>query len=643
VSDTDTVTVRDFERAYIRMRIVPPAGRAEKEDFLGRLVDYTVKLREAEAAGYASEPEVADDIAQHRDDLAISWLLERRVYDPGIEVLYRRRMEQVRASHILVKFHRDAGGRVDSASTRAEAEELLRKVRASGELFDTLVVHYSEDAGKEKSRGDLDWFIAGVSLPELDDIVYTLQVGEISPVLLKSHFGYHIVKLTGRAPARLRVRASQILYRLDPKNPTDTAAGYARLSLILDSLQRGLAAFEDLARRNSQDPVSGEAGGDLGWVERGTNLEPRFEEALFNLPKGQTSPVVRSAFGMHIIRVTDETAARPLEEQREVLKPIYHKERFANDYRQFVKDLRAAHEYRPSPDVYRVLASRMDSGWTTSTPDWRRRLTERDNAAYFFRIRGRAYTVREAAETIARDPVLQMRPFTVQQLDTIAMYIADRLILVEETRGFETRYPEFADLARDYRASAIISRLDQQHVLDRLAPSEGEIRSWWEQHRDSYRWPDRVLFSEIYSYSEQQAKRMLDSLRAGVPFGDLAARNTKRTGMFQRQGSWGWVPVHRNELSRTASQMTVGQLSGVIRMEDGFSVIRMDGRDSTREKTFEEARSEAAADLRQQMTERAMAEYARALREKYHVVTFEDNLDATFRPGWNAAGKEGTP
>ncbi|MEX0935259.1 MAG: peptidylprolyl isomerase [Gemmatimonadota bacterium] len=77
-------------------------------------------------------------------------------------------------------------------------------------------------------------------------------------------------------------------------------------ALAEDLHQRALAGedFGELAREYSQDPGSGPQGGDLGFFGRGAMVPP-FEEAAFALEPGETSEIVESQFGLHIIRVDD--------------------------------------------------------------------------------------------------------------------------------------------------------------------------------------------------------------------------------------------------------------------------------------------------------------------------------------------------
>ncbi len=92
----------------------------------------------------------------------------------------------------------------------------------------------------------------------------------------------------------------------------------------LATIQERLAAGEDfskLAEEHSVDTMSAEEGGDLGFAERGV-YDEAFEEALFQLEKGEVSEPVSTSFGIHLIKLLDvqKSEVPPLEELEDELR-----------------------------------------------------------------------------------------------------------------------------------------------------------------------------------------------------------------------------------------------------------------------------------------------------------------------------------
>ena len=100
---------------------------------------------------------------------------------------------------------------------------------------------------------------------------------------------------------------------------------------VLDKLDEG-EDFADLAAEYSMDPGSKDQGGDLGWFPRG-QMVPEFEEAAFELEPGETSDLVQSDYGYHIIRVLAK-------EEREIDAELYAQMQ-QRDFQVWFEDQRA--------------------------------------------------------------------------------------------------------------------------------------------------------------------------------------------------------------------------------------------------------------------------------------------------------------
>ena len=127
--------------------------------------------------------------------------------------------------------------------------------------------------------------------------------------------------------------ASHILLTLDDDADEATvAATRERLEAIKAQFDSG-ASFEELALEHSQDPGSARQGGSLGAINRGV-MDPAFEDAVFELALNEVSDPVRSAFGLHLIKVDAIHASKlpAFEEVRDKMRAKYQDEKAEREF-----------------------------------------------------------------------------------------------------------------------------------------------------------------------------------------------------------------------------------------------------------------------------------------------------------------------
>jgi peptidyl-prolyl cis-trans isomerase D len=106
-------------------------------------------------------------------------------------------------------------------------------------------------------------------------------------------------------------------------------AALAKAEDIEKQLKNG-ADFAELAKKYSEDPGSAQNGGLLPPLTRGRTV-PEFEKAAFGTPVGQTTGIIHTSYGFHIIRVEGKQNARmkPLDEVKEQIEPILKQQKAA--------------------------------------------------------------------------------------------------------------------------------------------------------------------------------------------------------------------------------------------------------------------------------------------------------------------------
>jgi peptidyl-prolyl cis-trans isomerase D len=117
-----------------------------------------------------------------------------------------------------------------------------------------------------------------------------------------------------------RVHVEHILFMTVGKPDAEVEEIRKRAEDVLKQVKKG-ANFEELAKKNSEDPGTKDKGGDLGWVIQGQTV-PEFEKTAFSLPKGAISDLVKTQYGFHIIKVLDKETAhtKSFEEAKDSLR-----------------------------------------------------------------------------------------------------------------------------------------------------------------------------------------------------------------------------------------------------------------------------------------------------------------------------------
>ena len=183
------------------------------------------------------------------------------------------------------------------------------------------------------------------AIPETRKIAYIaftpeqLPGGEpqISDAELQAAYMAHTKDYT--TPEQVKVR--HILIKVGPNDPKADAEARAKAEDVLKQLKAG-GNFADLAKKYSDDPGSKVQGGELGFIQHGTTV-PEFDKAAFALNPGQTSDLVKTQFGYHIIQTEEKQAAhtKTLAEVKDQIIPLLQNQKRMQQEQAFAGTLAA--------------------------------------------------------------------------------------------------------------------------------------------------------------------------------------------------------------------------------------------------------------------------------------------------------------
>ena len=210
--------------------------------------------------------------------------------------------EQMRASHILLKTE----GK-DDAAVKKQAEDLLAKAKGGAD-FAQLATKFSEDEVSAKKGGDLDFFSRTEMVKEFSDAAYALAPGQISD-LVKSQYGYHIIKAGEKKPASTR-SFEEVRTQIEDQVKWERAQKEAeRRSSELAAKIRQPADFDALPK---QPALVVSESGFFGRGEpiAGLGVAPGVAARAFEMKSGEVSEALNTPQGIAFVTVTGTQDAR---------------------------------------------------------------------------------------------------------------------------------------------------------------------------------------------------------------------------------------------------------------------------------------------------------------------------------------------
>ncbi len=175
-----------------------PQGRAM---ILKQLIDSKLLLLDAKRNLFEAEPEFRAQLNKLRENLLANYAAEKAI--AGAKAV---KDEDVKKYYEDNKSKFESGAVVNASHILVDSEELAREIYekiASGEITFEDAARENSSCPSKNNGGSLGDFTKGQMVPEFDEAVFSMEVGEITKTPVKTQFGYHLIKLNSKEDSRV--------------------------------------------------------------------------------------------------------------------------------------------------------------------------------------------------------------------------------------------------------------------------------------------------------------------------------------------------------------------------------------------------------------------------------------------------------
>jgi len=485
--DGKPVSKSEFETIYKKNNKDPKVTKEALDEYIELFVKFKLKVAEAERLGLDTTEAFKNELEGYRKQLAKPYLTDNILTEDLIKEAYERMQWEVKASHILFKI----GGLNTPADTLAaykKAMDIKRRIE-TGSDFGILAQSLSDDPSAKQNNGDLGYFTGLMMVYPFETAAFNTPVGKISDPV-RSSFGYHLIKVIDRRPARGEVKVAHILIPAASADPVEKQKAAKEKIDEIYKLAKGGNDFAELAKKYSEDKTTAQAGGVLPLFGTGKMVES-FENAAFSLKNtGDISEPVQTSYGWHLIKLIEKKPVGKLDELRPVLvKRISRDDRSKMTKNSFLKKIKTEYKFVEFKDNVKAIAKMIDSTYYkgTWTPPAANKLTKP-----VMQFAGLKYTQKDLVDyldswkgkTGNMDNGVLINNFYDRFVDL-------KLTDYEESRLAE-KYPEFKALYKEYRDGILLFDLTNQMVWNKAVDDTTGLHAFYMDHQQDYMWKKRA-------------------------------------------------------------------------------------------------------------------------------------------------------
>ena len=484
--DNKPITKEEFVRLYQKnnQNLQDDSLKKSPEEYLELFINYKLKVLEAKELKMDTVASFQKEFKQYRDQVAKPYLSYSNITDESLQQAYEHMTTEVKASHILIAVAPDAlPAEVDAARQKCLK---IRQQILDGADFGEIARRYSNDPSAAKNNGSLGYFTGFQMVPEFEDAAFGLKPGELS-MPVRTKFGFHLIRVDDKRPVTGKLQVAHIMKRLSPAAPANLVeATTAKMDSLKKLLNKGVS-FAELARNYSDDKQTAMNGGVLPWFYA-TEMVPEFAEAALKLKdNGDISPVIRTPYGLHLIKLLDRQPVPTFEELKPLLTEKIRNNPVITEHNQelFLKHLKDEYQFEENTTAKTALLKQF-----SQEPDGNNKPTSSNTDEFLFRFDSVQVSPQEFLDYLHKQR-LNAGSDVQKRVNLLYDQFVNEKLLETENANLESKYPEFRYLVQEYYDGILLFNLSEEKIWEKAAKDTIGLQRFYEQHKDLVKWDER--------------------------------------------------------------------------------------------------------------------------------------------------------
>ncbi len=498
----EPITKAEFEYIYNKNNTGNAIDKKTLDEYVELFVNFKLKVAEAKAQGLDTLQTFKRELNGYRRQLAKPYLTDSKLEDALFQEAYSHFSQDCEVSHILIKTEGE-----DTLEAYNKALEAIKRLNARKE-FGKVADELSSDQSVTRNHGYLGWFTALQLVWPFEKTMYDLPLNVVSNPI-KSDYGYHIIKVHNRRPAWGQVNARHIMKMCNDRMPKEMQnKKYQEIVEIKKRLDAG-EDFATLAKELSDDKASAQKGGDLGWFGIGRMVRD-FEKATFELEVGETSEIIKTQFGYHIINLKEKRGIEPFEKKKsEIQRMMQYDSRSTAAKTSFVNKLKK--EYNFQINENEVAAAKVFIAQYAENDS----LLKAKGAEMIGTLMSFADQQIPTSELVAYYATTKMMGTDIDA--KIAQMAEIKLIQYEDSQ-LENKYVDFANLMKEYHDGILLFEVSNKEVWEKAIKDKEGLEKYFKQNKKNYTWNEpRYKGFVVKCKDEATAKLLKKSIKKMNP------------------------------------------------------------------------------------------------------------------------------